>query len=323
MYCVYMSADHSTASGTVNTDASLGHIYVIRFSTGACKAGKTIDYPRRLKEHETDARRLRVTVAGQWCSAPHWNYESNERELLALLGKPSAAQEYYHDVDFDHVVTLALSRLNYLKINLGQQPAPTLPATDANSVPTIRAINPDIDIPKDNDRRCHNDIMAILMASGIFGYTLGQMHDEIGYSHPYLRKVLGTLEREGRVGRRMRAVDGENVEQWVCKARSERGHNHIGPITNYYSNSCHGCARDRVEMGMNSDTPDYIVGFVKATREYDKALADGAEDVEYKREELRGWEAEKNRQEEVFTYQPDPSPYGNISWHSLISEKMM
>lgn len=90
-----------------------GYIYVIGFSTGTVKAGRTNNPRGRITSHLIDAEKFGATISNLWLSTRHANYRSNERELLALLGSPSHGNEYFTDIDFKGAVRLAESKLTY------------------------------------------------------------------------------------------------------------------------------------------------------------------------------------------------------------------
>jgi hypothetical protein len=95
-----------------------GFIYVVGFSTGTVKAGKTENPRKRIKSHVRDAKKFNTTVEGVWLSGLHKNYAENERQLLKLLGVPTHGSEYFTHVEFTAAVELAEKHLNYLVLDV-------------------------------------------------------------------------------------------------------------------------------------------------------------------------------------------------------------
>lgn len=90
-----------------------GHLYVIQFSNYVIKVGQTNHIARRLPEHRHDARTFDLTITKVWTSPAHADYLGNETRLLVAVAKMHdagrAKREYFHDAEFDKVVTLAES----------------------------------------------------------------------------------------------------------------------------------------------------------------------------------------------------------------------
>lgn len=85
----------------------LGHVYIIRFSTGMVKVGKTNDLVRRMGEHRRSSARYGVVMTGVWFSLPHPDWHAIERRLIAEADRRSTyrvKQEYFKGIEnFDEL----------------------------------------------------------------------------------------------------------------------------------------------------------------------------------------------------------------------------
>ena len=85
-----------------------GYVYVLEFSTGIVKVGKTRNPRARIATHVDDARKFGATVDQLWLSEWHENYSENERLLLHVLGAGSVEHgNEYLRVNFSDAVELA------------------------------------------------------------------------------------------------------------------------------------------------------------------------------------------------------------------------
>jgi hypothetical protein len=89
-----------------NSDGRKGYIYIIEFSTGVVKVGRTTSPRQRIDGQLYTASKLGVEPTNIWLSAFHEDYKANEVELLGLLGAPARGTEYFR-VEYSHVVKLA------------------------------------------------------------------------------------------------------------------------------------------------------------------------------------------------------------------------
>jgi len=83
-----------------------GHLYVIEFSTGVIKVGKTIHPKVRLDSHAKSAKVHGISISRSWVSEKHPGHSDTEQELIAFgkhYGKPllSGKCEYFADLDFE------------------------------------------------------------------------------------------------------------------------------------------------------------------------------------------------------------------------------
>lgn len=116
-----MSVEHYTSTGVTfaelpeirraRGDGLDGYLYIIEFSTGTLKAGRSNNPRGRIKSHLDDARKFGATITRLWLSAPHSGYKENEALLLEQLGDPSYGAEYFTSTGFDDAVTIAESSL--------------------------------------------------------------------------------------------------------------------------------------------------------------------------------------------------------------------
>lgn len=99
-------------SETPKPDDTEGHIYVVEFSTGVVKPGKTIRPETRLIEHRMAAERFGVRIARSWVSPLHKGVSSNEKTLLRWCAEHGGKQrpsksEYYTGVSYEALLVIA------------------------------------------------------------------------------------------------------------------------------------------------------------------------------------------------------------------------
>jgi len=82
-----------------------GYVYVLEFSTGIVKIGKTRNPRARIATHVEDAKKFGATVDQLWLSEWHENYSDNERALLPLA-KPRTVSPGQRWVRAYHVIEL-------------------------------------------------------------------------------------------------------------------------------------------------------------------------------------------------------------------------
>lgn len=87
-------------------------LYVIAFSNGVVKVGRTVHIPQRIHTHVADARKYDVSVEKIWISDPHLNVKSNERRMIRFIRQhwTPLNREYVRDGNFRAIVAFA-SRL--------------------------------------------------------------------------------------------------------------------------------------------------------------------------------------------------------------------
>lgn len=86
-----------------------GQLYVIEFSTGMVKVGKTGKGEARLDRHASDAAPYGATIANRWISAVHAGYDATE-DVLILRCAAEAEQvkrEYFRGITHARAVQLA------------------------------------------------------------------------------------------------------------------------------------------------------------------------------------------------------------------------
>ena len=81
-----------------------GYLYLLQFSNGVIKAGKTTDVLARQAEHEKEAARYDISVVNRWSSSLHDDVAILERRLVTVLGRigqnTKAGKEYFSGVPF-------------------------------------------------------------------------------------------------------------------------------------------------------------------------------------------------------------------------------
>ncbi|UYP17745.1 GIY-YIG nuclease family protein [Rhodococcus sp. Z13] len=118
-----MTTTHYTSNGVklwelpevrrANGSGFDGYLYIIEFSTGTMKVGRTNNPRGRIRTHWEHARKFGADITRLWLSVPHTGYRDNETSLLRELGTPSAGTEYFTSKNFDDVVALAESSLHF------------------------------------------------------------------------------------------------------------------------------------------------------------------------------------------------------------------
>lgn len=70
-------------------DSELGFCYIILFSNGFIKCGKSRDIIKRYKTHKATAKALGISVKKAFYTEPHATYHANEKRLLSALSAVS------------------------------------------------------------------------------------------------------------------------------------------------------------------------------------------------------------------------------------------
>lgn len=88
-----------------------GHLYVIQFSSGTIKVGRTNQPVERMKKHRRYGWAFGVVIVRAWLSAAHEGYEATETKLIdhaaATATGDRARREFFHGADFDALVAFA------------------------------------------------------------------------------------------------------------------------------------------------------------------------------------------------------------------------
>lgn len=87
-----------------------GYVYVLAFSNGDVKVGRTQNARNRLKTHRSTARRFGLTVTDSWVSPLHLEWAMNEDTLKVIAtkcGGSAKSPEYFAGADYAAVVTRA------------------------------------------------------------------------------------------------------------------------------------------------------------------------------------------------------------------------
>ena len=97
----------------------IGVIYVVAFSTGVVKLGRSAEPARRLAEHRHDAVALGLAVTDEWASPRHAGCDHTERALRSYAVKAGAVAtvagprgEYLTGISFAQLIRRA-KRLPY------------------------------------------------------------------------------------------------------------------------------------------------------------------------------------------------------------------
>lgn len=88
-----------------------GWLYVIEFSDGVVKVGRTTDARQRIKRHGWDAKARGAEICSWWISVLHSNTSETERIMKECCSRHWSlfdGDEYFADADFDMAVTYAM-----------------------------------------------------------------------------------------------------------------------------------------------------------------------------------------------------------------------
>lgn len=86
--------------------AGMGHIYIIQFSTGSVKVGKTADLRRRIGEHRRASHPFGAAMTTIWYSRPFEDWHAVERRLIARATETCATRrrhEYFTGVSVEEL----------------------------------------------------------------------------------------------------------------------------------------------------------------------------------------------------------------------------
>lgn len=90
----------------LNSDKTKGYIYVIGFSTGRVKVGRSTSPRQRVGHQVTAAKGIGVEVENIWLSVYHLGYAENEATILNALNSPKSE---YVNTSYDEVIKIAES----------------------------------------------------------------------------------------------------------------------------------------------------------------------------------------------------------------------
>jgi hypothetical protein len=102
---VYSLGDGSIPPTSVET----GHVYVIEFSDGTVKVGKSARPKARVNQHASTAACFGITIIRQWISNEHVGCDSTERRMIESLRAEFASRnggEFFVD-GFDTALDVA------------------------------------------------------------------------------------------------------------------------------------------------------------------------------------------------------------------------
>ncbi|BBL77418.1 hypothetical protein [Methylomagnum ishizawai] len=91
-----------------------GYCYVVLFSNGFAKGGKSKDIFRRYKAHKANSAAYGISVRRTFYTAPHFAYDDTEKRLLAALSEVAEGRvgEYFQGVTEDAALK-AISALGF------------------------------------------------------------------------------------------------------------------------------------------------------------------------------------------------------------------
>ncbi len=91
-----------------------GYCYLVIYSNGTIKGGKTQDIIGRMNTHEKHGQKLGIYVDQIFVTSPHVKYHETEVNLLALLSENCTKRigEYFQGVDINYSLQ-ALSSLGF------------------------------------------------------------------------------------------------------------------------------------------------------------------------------------------------------------------
>jgi hypothetical protein len=89
---------------TMNTET--GYCYVVLFSNGFVKGGKSRDVFKRYRTHKATAAALGMSVKGAFYTEPHQDYHASEKQLLSALSAASESRvgEFFRGVPEESAV---------------------------------------------------------------------------------------------------------------------------------------------------------------------------------------------------------------------------
>ena len=94
----------------VTPSENAGCIYVIEFSNGTVKVGRSSTPDTRLATHRSQGRKFGADITDQWVSPRHAEWHANEAKLISIakeLGGTPAAAEYFTGVAFADITERA------------------------------------------------------------------------------------------------------------------------------------------------------------------------------------------------------------------------
>lgn len=95
-------------------NTAVGYCYLVIFTNGVVKGGKSSNHKRRLQDHVRDAGKFGLKVKRYLVTSDHENYHESEVKLLRHLAQYSGYRrgEYFQDICQDNAV-MALCSLGF------------------------------------------------------------------------------------------------------------------------------------------------------------------------------------------------------------------
>lgn len=136
-----------------------GYLYIIEFSTGLLKVGKTRNPAKRLDQHRHHAEAFGLSITRYWVSEAHDNYGENELRLISdmhEIGGVSNLVEYFSGVTLEEAVSTTAS-YQFDPIDVDARSAEVKASTEELKQTFL---GPDID-GRLNARRVHDEQIAL------------------------------------------------------------------------------------------------------------------------------------------------------------------
>lgn len=86
------------------------YVYVVEFTTGVVKVGRTANQTQRVADHGRAAGKHGAAITRSWVSGPHKEYAQNEVALIAFCAERwplAGGKEYFANADYHAVVEYA------------------------------------------------------------------------------------------------------------------------------------------------------------------------------------------------------------------------
>lgn len=104
-------ATREAAPASAGLRENVGCIYVIEFSTGTIKVGRSGTPDTRLAAHRSDGRKYGAAIKDHWVSQPHAEWQQNEMRLIGIAkelgGTIAAGAEYFTGLAFADIAARA------------------------------------------------------------------------------------------------------------------------------------------------------------------------------------------------------------------------
>ena len=98
--------------------ANEGYCYIVIYSTGTVKGGKTTNIKHRIYTHKKDGLRHGIHVEHVFVTSPHDTYHETEEKLLAILSEKCTGRigEYFQGIDIKY----SIQAINMLGLSINK-----------------------------------------------------------------------------------------------------------------------------------------------------------------------------------------------------------